>query len=223
MKNLVKVSLIVLVLIFSGCATVDRGNFGQFTASHLNSYKNSYDVIDTSKEDIGIPKPPVPVVERFEVVSGGCSGQDCGTLRDGNSKGDRERIEIRKARDTYDGSEFWYTWSIYFPKDYKSIAPAQSTFAQFHGYPGEVYYMFVENKGYYIKKPRFGGTFYGPILDEKELRGKWHTIKLHIKWSSDSKKGFFKVWANNKLKYEEYGKHIMEHNLILNMVYIELI
>ena len=217
MKNLTKAILIVLVLVFSGCATVDRGNFPQLKFGELSaSYKNSYDVIDTSKEDIGIPKPPVPVVERFEVVDGGCSGKDCGTYysnfagTSAGSGGDRERLELKNGphtRDTYVGDEYWYTWSIYFPKDYKSIAPAQVTYGQFHS-KTEVLYMFVEKgHGYQLKKPMVWDGLYAPLIKKEDLRGKWHTIKLHVKWDTDPKKGFFKVWVDGKLKYEEHEKN----------------
>ena len=219
-KNIFIIYSLLTIILFSGCTTVDRGNFPQML--HLDSslaYKNSYDVIDTSKEDIGMPKPPVSIVERFEVVDGGCAYRDCGELRDSGSSGDRERKELKVPthnRDTNDGDEFWYTWSIYFPKNYKSIVPAQSTFGQWHAKSCGVQYMFIEDYGYRIKMPILGRESPKFLIRDEDLRGKWHTIKVHAKWSSDSEKGFFKVWVNNKLKFENYtqtyyGSHCKPH------------
>ena len=201
MKKSILLVSSLLVLVFSGCTHVDRGNLPQMSIGHLGqSYKNDYTVIDTSKEDIRIPKPPAPVVERFEVVGGGCAAEDCDT--------DRERIELKVSpqnRDTGIGDEQWFTWSIYFPEDYVSVAPTQSCFGQFHNKGHQSpYYMFIENDGYRIKKPSWGGKLSKPLIEDKDLRGKWHTIKIHVKWSSDIKESFFKVWANGELKYEDY-------------------
>lgn len=205
LKTLTFIASMVLIILFTGCNTVNRGTLPQMSLGQLASYKNSYDVIDTSKEDIGTPKPPVSVVERFEVVDGGCTGQDCGKLRNNGNYGDRERIELKvppQNRDTGIG-EYWYTWSIYFPEDYVSITPAQSCYGQFHSKGGGPYYMFVDNDGYRIKKE--GGVYSKPLIEDKDLRGKWHTIKIQAVWSSEREKGMFKVWVNNGLKYSFEG------------------
>jgi len=213
MKNIIKASLVVLVLVFAGCATADRGNFPQMVMDDLgNSWENSYDIIDTSKEDTNIPKPPIKnitVVERFEVKAGGCSGQDCGHERNNGGWGDRERKELKvdpHKRDTHKGSEYWYTWSIYFPKDFKSIAPAQSTAGQFHskGAGTDVYYMFVEwNGGYRIKVPYKGMKNDGYIIPQGQLYGKWHTIVIHAKWDDAKNGGFFRVYVDGNIKYKD--------------------
>jgi len=208
MKNLTKIVLVSLILLFSGCAIVDRGNFPPMVM-HGNSWKNSYNVIDTSKEDIGIPKPPIKditLVERFEVKDGGCSGNDCGEKRNNGRYGDREREELKvdpHKRDTHKGDEYWYTWSIYFPKDFKSIAPAQSTFGQFYS-KEEVYYMFVEwDNGYRIKVPYKGIKNDGYIIPKGQLYGKWYTIVVHAKWDDAENGGFFRVYVDSKLKYKD--------------------
>ncbi len=210
MKKLTLIFLVHLILLFSGCAMVDRGAFPQmgFYDSSLTTWKNSYDNIDTSEEDIGIPKPPVPVVERFEVVNGSCAGDDCGKIGGygANSHGDRERLELKvhpHIRDTYNGSDYWYTWSIYFPRDFKSIYPAQSTFGQFHA-KTIAPFMFTEDNGYVLKN-NINGTR-TKLVKQEDLRGEWHTVKLHVKWSSDAKEGFFKVLINGKLKAHYKGR-----------------
>jgi len=207
MKTLTIILLSIIAYIFSGCAVVDRGNFPQMVIGELSqSWKNSYDVIDTSKEDIGITKPPhSPIVERFEVRNGGCAGRDCGG-RNGRNYGDRERIELKEdyhQRNTYDGKEYWYTWDIYFPKDFKSVYPTHATFGQFYAVT-EVPYSVVEKQdALYLRRPTVSGRDYSTLVKKGELRGKWHTFVLHIKWSSDPNIGFFEIWVDGELKYQK--------------------
>ena len=212
-------SILIGSILFSGCATVNRGNFKHMQLDPLSSYKNSYNVIDTKKEKIDIPNPPVSVIERFEVVDGGCAGQDCGSSVGNNGHyGDRERIELKVPphnRDTFNGSEFWYTWSIYFPKDYKSIYPAASMMGQFYekGYGPK--YAFEEEDGYYLDVDHGSKIL---LIDNKNLRAKWHTIKIHAKWSK-SNDGIFKVWVDNKVLSDFKGQTMFDSATEVYMKY----
>ena len=42
------------------------------------------------------------------------------------------------------------------------------------------------------------------ILDVEDMIGKWNDILIHGNFTKKDN-GFFKVWANNELKYEYYG------------------
>jgi len=240
MKKLHLLLLVVAVSLFSGCAstypdyrgvpseyhsqiwkykfyTVDRGNMAPmfFGDSDLNK-DYAYKIIDTKKEPF-VPKPPSSVIERFEVRDGDCAAwQDC-LKETGDGKGFRERSQLKEVygrKDTHDGDEYWYTWSLYFPKDFKTIFPGEGGFGGFHeGKNMKVALKIVDRgDGLYVKSdharnpyPTTNNTRYTKLVDDKDLRGKWHTIKLHAKWSR-SDKGFFKVWINGKKKIDYTGR-----------------
>ena len=69
--------------------------------------------------------------EKFEVRPG-----DCGSSVNGNwndCENDRERSEMTSLESTKfnNGDEYWYRWSIFFPKDYDALHPMHMTFGQF--------------------------------------------------------------------------------------------
>ena len=204
MKNLSFRNLLLVssILVLSGCATVDRGNFGPFV-KYKNNRSYGYTIIDTSKENLDIPKPPVSVVERFEVRDGDCAADftdDCVEHRE------RSEIQvIKRYRNEYDGAERWYTWSLYFPKDYKTVAPGRTVAGQFYQGNMTPTHLLVESNGYRVEKNGYLPT--EPIIKDEDLRGKWHTIKVHALWSTDRKKGFFKVYVNDVLKYTDKDKN----------------
>ncbi len=42
------------------------------------------------------------------------------------------------------------------------------------------------------------------LLDDSELRGKWHKIEVHVRWAKD-KNGFFRVWVNGENRVDFNG------------------
>ena len=193
--------LIIFGLLLSACTTIDRGSFGQFNRS-LNTTNYGYLVIkDPTKT------APTEIVEAFEVRQGDCSSNsgwsDC--------KNDRERSELsqrhRKFESTYSGDEYWYGWSIYFPIDYPNIYPTKVALGQFHQRSSHPVWMFQNSDGgYYLDDQVHGYTRrYYKLIDDKNLRGKWHRIELHVKWAKD-KNGFFVVWADGKKKINYKGQ-----------------
>jgi hypothetical protein len=45
--------------------------------------------------------------------------------------------------------EYWFSWSIYFPKDHKNLYPLSNAFGQFHQKEGNPVFMFKELKNGY--------------------------------------------------------------------------
>lgn len=43
------------------------------------------------------------------------------------------------------------------------------------------------------------------LISEEDLRGQWHKIEVHAKWSR-SDTGVFQVWVNGELKVDYKGK-----------------
>ena len=197
MKKLIHANLVILVLLFSGCATVDRGNFGSFKRS-LNNTFYGYEIVEDHTK-----RAPAKYIERFEVRHGDCAADtgwsDCAQ--------DRERSELSGSKDNYPGTEYWYGWSIYVPEDYVNISPTKVALGQFHQKSSHPVWMFQNSTGgYHLDKQVSGYTdTYYKLIDKKDFRGKWHKIKLHVKWSRKND-GFFKVWVNGKQKVDYKGK-----------------
>ncbi|MCF6172431.1 MAG: polysaccharide lyase [Campylobacteraceae bacterium] len=188
---------LLFVLLIAGCVTIDKGNFGPFKRS-LNDksygYKISPDITKTA---------PTKMIEIFEVKPGDCSSNngwsDCAN--------DRERSELSGSKDNYPGSEYWYGWSIYFPKEYKNIYPTKTALGQFHQKHSHPVWMFQNSSGgYYLDQQVHGHTeMYYPLISKKDLREKWHKIEIHAKWATNNN-GFFKVWVNGVQKVNYIGQ-----------------
>ena len=189
--------MIVFTLYFSGCVSLDKGNFGHFKRS-LNHKTYGYQV----KEDT-TTMAPTKMIEVFEVKDGDCSSNsgwsDCDN--------DRERSELSGTKDNYPGNEYWYGWSIYFPQNYINIYPTKTALGQFHQKSSHPIWMFQNfSGGYHLDQQVHGSTEkYYKLLNEKELRKKWHKVELHVRWSKKSD-GFFRVWINGVQKVNYSGQ-----------------
>lgn len=142
---------------------------------------------------------------------------DCYSSFDCNSN--RERIEF--TTDYKYKGEWWYAWSIYFPKNHKNLAPIASMMVQFKQdklYGNQIdappYWSFENSvvngairitEGYWlnnrVKVPAGAIT---KLLSDDEILGKWNDILVNVNWT-EKEDGFFKVWVNNKFKFEHIG------------------
>jgi hypothetical protein len=65
----------------------------------------------------------------------------------------------------------------------------------------------VTNDGLFWDEQIHGFTSaYYKLIDEKDLRGIWHAIKMYIKWSKNDD-GIMKIWVNDELKFDYKGKN----------------
>ena len=155
--------------------------------------------------------------ERFEVRAGDCGVSKGGYHNDCDT--DRERSEMTSDRDTkyYAGDEYWYRWSIFFPKKYEVMHPIWMTFDQFMQ-AFCIHPVFTFNIGEYATYSE--ASFfqhmtgrYAREVDEaglqahitRDFRDKWFDIVVHAKWSH-SNDGKFKFWVNGKLISDYKGK-----------------
>ncbi|MRI33106.1 hypothetical protein EOPP23_08935 [Endozoicomonas sp. OPT23] len=187
----------ILVSLTSACSANDRGNFGPFKRS-LNITSYGYSVIEDSTKTA-----PSQMIEVFDVRPGDCSSNsgwnDC--------EKDRERSELTEVdKDNYPGNEYWYGWSIYFPESYPNVYPTKVALGQFHQYQSHPAWMFQNSSGgYHLDNHIPSNTKKDYLLiDESELRGKWHRIEVHVRWTKDDK-GFFSVWVNGEKKVDYHG------------------
>merc|ERR1711964_629379 len=141
---------------------------------------------------------------RFEVRPG-----DCGHNEDWNDcDTDRERHELTGKR--MSGGEWWYSWSIYLPKDFINVHPTKVCLGQFHQEKGHVVWMFQNQSfstagGYWVDDQVPGYTRkLTQILSQDEMIEKWNDILVNVKWSKKDD-GFFKVWLNGKQVYSFAG------------------
>ena len=181
---------------------IHRGIFKTFKRS-LNDKSYGYSVVEDPTGSA-----PTKRIEVFEVRYGDCAGDktwsDC--------EEDRERSELsEKNNRALPGSEYWYGWNIYFPKDYINIYPTKIALGQFHQPDSHPLWMFqnqtfTSSGGYYLDDgvPGFTRKFY-KLINEENLRGKWHQIEVHAKWEKD-KSGIFQVWVNGELKVDFTGR-----------------
>jgi hypothetical protein len=191
--------LLVIAALLAACQTVDRGSFGSFMRS-LNSTSYGYKVV---ADPTG--SAPTKMVERFEVQPGDCSANrgwsDCAN--------DRERSELseRDKSGMTLGTTRWYGWSLFVPEDYINVYPTKVALGQFHQHKSHTVWMFQNSSGgYHLDDQVWGRTSrYYKLIDENDLKGKWHRIEVHVKWSTKGE-GFFKVWANGEQKVDYSGR-----------------
>ncbi len=123
---------------------------------------------------------------RFQVRPGDCSRganngwNDCET--------GRERAELKQTDYQHAGETWWYSFSLYVPAGFRNIWPAKVAFAQFHQEGAKPALMLQNDKGglWLDIHGRKGTVAMLPLLADKDLRGRWHDIVLHIHWSPGS-------------------------------------
>jgi hypothetical protein len=183
-------------------SAVNRGIFKKIIRS-LNNKPHGYTVVS---DPTGTA--PTKRVEVFEVRPGDCAGDGRGW---NDCKEDRERSELAEMKKrARSGSEYWYGWSIYFPEDYIHVYPTKTALGQFHQTDSHPLWMFNNASivgGYQLEETvnNYGRNLH-PLISEEDLRGKWHKIEVHAKWSRDRESGIFQVWVNGELKVDYKGK-----------------
>ena len=102
--------------------------------------------------------------------------------------------------------EYWFSWSLYFPEEHQNLWPLSNNYGQFHQKKGPPVFMFKELRGGYSVIRTIGDIDYDErrLIRNDDMKGKWHDILINAKWSKKDD-GFFKVWVNDKLKYEYKG------------------
>lgn len=145
---------------------------------------------------------------KFEVRPGDCGNNggwdDCAN--------DRERHELSQTKALQKhGDEYWYSWSIFVPKDTPNITPTKVHLGQFHQKKNNVLWLMSWSySGYKIDNqvPGNGRTVEARnIIPRESYQGKWQDILIHVRWSHNDD-GFFKIYHNHDLKYEHQGQTI---------------
>ena len=211
MKKLLGILVLGLLLSNVGLAKTlvklpkdTSSGFKKVHKSLTGKYYKDYGMQVVDKKD-GHPVRAGKQSIRFEVRDG-----DCGKDPDGWSdcKGDRERHELSVAgkKDLMSKGEYWFSWSLFFPKDHQNLWPLSNNYGQFHQKDGAPVFMFKELRGGYSVVRTIGDVDYDErrLIRNDDMSGKWHDILINAKWSKKDD-GFFKVWVNDKLKYDYKG------------------
>lgn len=176
--------------------------FKSLTGSHYKSYGmqlvNIQDghPVRSGKESI-----------RFEVRSGDCeSDNDDSNWNDCENDRERHELSAGKKIDSMTKGEFWFSWSIYFPQDHINLYPLSNNYGQFHQKGGPPVFMFKENNTGYTLIRTIGDYDYDEkkLISKRKMPGQWFDILINARWSKKDN-GFFKVWVNDKIKYDYTG------------------
>jgi|TARA_Y100000816_G_scaffold144992_1_gene102871 hypothetical protein len=180
------------------------------------NYKPNYKII---KDPTGTS--PFKIVENFSPRKGDCSEKEhwegrSGGITDCNTG--RLRLEIygknklSKKLVKKKPREIWYGYYIYIPKNFPKDEYLQPYLNQFYGSNKNSRGGYVPqiSAAIFKNKLQILGSY---IIDEKNLKGKWHKIEYHIKWSINND-GFVKVYHNNKLKIDKTEFITMSHDFV---------
>ena len=183
----------------------DVGSGSKFYKSLTGKYYKKHGFQIVNKED-GHPVRAGSQSIRFEVRHG-----DCGKDSDGgwsDCKNDRERHELSGGDSQMSTGEYWFSWSIYFPKDHKNLYPLSNAFGQFHQKEGNPIFMFKElGDGYSIVRTitdKDSDYHQQNLLTNEEVLGNLFDIIINAKWTKKDS-GFFKIWVNGEQKYDYKG------------------
>ena len=211
MKKLL--SIILLIMFFCNVGFAEKkvrlpkdvaSGYKRVTKSLTGRYYKDYGMQVVSKNEHPVRSGEQSI--RFEVRHGDCGKDKQGSWSD--CKGDRERHELssHEQGDKMSKGEYWFSWSVYFPKDHKNLYPLSNNYGQFHQKNGQPVFMFKELRSGYTVVRTIGDIDYdeGRLVDNKDMPGNWIDILINAKWSKKDD-GFFKVWVNDKLKYDYKG------------------
>lgn len=141
-----------------------------------------------------------------DVVTGGWS--DC--------QHTNERNEIITTGDDFMpvNTKGDYGWSFYLPSDWNPTDLCEIIMGQFHEenrFNPDYQFFYQSHGGGLQVKSRVdtnNGTFgkdVRTIIPEKDLRGRWHDIRVQVYWRNKND-GYFRVWADGQLAYDFKGR-----------------
>ena len=211
MKKLLEILVLVFLINYAYAETTVKlpkdtaSGFKILTKSLTGKYYKDYGMQVVDEKD-GHPVRSGKKSIRFEVRDGDCGQDEQGGWSD--CKGDRERHELsaNQKGDTMSKGEYWFSWSLYFPEEHQNLWPLSNNYGQFHQKDGPPVFMFKELRSGYSVIRTIGDVDYDEkrLIHNDDMKGKWHDILINVKWSKKDD-GFFKVWVNDKLKYDYSG------------------
>jgi len=197
--------LLTLTPIKSFADKKDITNINFKPSVHIGKKGKSYEIVNSDIGEPVIGKSSFKFVAiPFDCGNDGDKHSDCGGFkkdktREFISQGDRVRSELGSWENSFRGEQ-WLTFSIFIPKDYKTISPTITSF----------YQVYENNNGPALKVEDKFGTMVANIMikggsiEEKNLlaiddmKGEWTHVIMNINFSKNKDKGFYNIWINSK-------------------------
>ena len=159
-------------------------------------------------------------------------GYDDCTIWNKNNGMSSERHEL--GSENFFKGTLWHTYSIFLkdPFPIKGHGYEHISLGQMHGFPNSnpSFKWDVDEGTYQIRRRtachlkeflkqtgsaksgedsfkcdiNMAGNYFGNLISEEDLIGKWHDIILNVKWTT-KQDGYFKQWINGKLVYHYKG------------------
>src|SRR5210317_448343 len=134
-----RVLIIFISLFIITNAIADKKNITNLNfkpSVHKGKIGKSYEIVKAESGEPVLGNSAYKFVAiPFDCGSDGSKHTDCGTLDKKKntfiSKGDRVRSELGSYDNTFSGEQ-WLAFSIYIPKDYKTISPTITSFYQIY-------------------------------------------------------------------------------------------
>ncbi|MBO0145098.1 polysaccharide lyase [Agrobacterium sp. Ap1] len=159
--------------------------------------------------------PDGSVAERFELHAGDCPKMT------GDCRADRERVERSEQMPASKvGSEYWYHFSVFVPKDWPRTGPVNTKLGQFHqkgeGKPPVLFQLDDNAYGFELSNPSLKQTDpMNPVRPlsnitlktASQMRGAWTDMLVHARWST-KRDGFIKVWVDGRQKVDLSGPNV---------------
>ena len=170
---------------------------------------------------------------RMELRKGDCHQKRKGSHNDCKASPPAERHEFGIEFDKSTGikGKTWHAHSIFLPSDTPIINSEWITMGQFHniGYDLPPVNFDIKKKNlelvtrfHCIHPSKFNKPCYSDdnlkaikkIINTNKLFGQWNDIVVNANWTSNIKKGFFKLWVNGKLVYHFVGRTVAPNDQI---------
>jgi len=145
-----------------------------------------------------------PLVERFELRSGDCISKP--PYDDCRSGVERAELAQKAATPGPSSQVYWHRWKVFFPEDFVSTYPARNRHGQFidqaTGKPAWV--VEIGSTGALWIGSRFDDeSRFFSLVNERDLRGRWHEVVVEAIWSDSD--GKLNVWVNDEPRAKYRG------------------
>lgn len=131
-----------------------------------------------------------------------------------SDKPGRNRAELVWGTPDTKGTDAWYAWSVFFPRDFRATVDGFNLFTQFKDHvtsreskpmlsfgvktSDRPWRIRVQTNGGRRCPPHGGGCSNKTRMIGRLRRGVWDEYILHVKWSPDPDIGYIQVWRNGR-------------------------
>ena len=202
-----RVLIIFISLFIITNAIADKKNITNLNfkpSVHKGKIGKSYEIVKAESGEPVIGKSAYKFVAiPFDCGSDGPKHSDCGNFKKDKtrqfiSQGDRVRSELGAYDNTFRGEQ-WLTFSVYIPKDYKTISPTKTSFYQIYEMKNGPALKIEDSFGTMVANIMIkGGTVEEKnLLSINDMKGKWTHVVMNNNYSKNKDKGFYNIWVNS--------------------------